>query len=129
MVRAGLLENDQAGGVVGRFGEEPAEASTVSWPDGERLSTDPLRVVGRHNAGNALLVAAAARELGVPIDLIARGLASYPGVGRRMELKGEAGGVTVLDDYAHHPTAMAADHRGGARARTRVDACGRSMSR
>jgi UDP-N-acetylmuramate--alanine ligase len=39
---------------------------------------------------------------------IARGLASYPGVGRRLELKGDVGGVVVLDDYGHHPTAMAA---------------------
>jgi UDP-N-acetylmuramate--alanine ligase len=107
MVRAGLLENDEADGVV--VGSvRTGGGLDVSWPDGERLSTDPLRVVGRHNAGNALLVAAAARELGVPTDLIGRGLAGYPGVGRRMELKGEVGGVTVLDDYAHHPTAMAA---------------------
>jgi len=68
----------------------------------------PLRLGGRHNAANALCVAAAARSLGVPAAAIAEGIASFHGVGRRLELKGEPGGVTVLDDYGHHPTAIAA---------------------
>ncbi|MDQ3491792.1 MAG: Mur ligase domain-containing protein [Chloroflexota bacterium] len=68
----------------------------------------PLRLDGRHNAANALCVAAAAWSLGVPAPAIADGLASFPGVGRRLELKGEPRGVTVLDDYGHHPTAIAA---------------------
>lgn len=63
---------------------------------------------GRHNAANAVCVAAAAFELGVPGDQIGAGLASFGGVGRRMELMGEPRGVTVLDDYGHHPTAIAA---------------------
>lgn len=68
----------------------------------------PARLVtaGRHNAANALAVAGAAAALGVrPID-IATGLATFEGVGRRLERKGEAGGVTVYDDYGHHPTAI-----------------------
>jgi UDP-N-acetylmuramate--alanine ligase len=68
----------------------------------------PLRLGGRHNAANALCVAAAASFLGVPASAIAAGISSFPGVGRRMELKGEPRGVTVLDDYGHHPTAIAA---------------------
>jgi UDP-N-acetylmuramate--alanine ligase len=67
-----------------------------------------LALPGRHNAANALVVAAAADVLGVPGQKIAAGLASFPGVGRRLELKGEPRGVAVLDDYAHHPTAIAA---------------------
>lgn len=67
-----------------------------------------LALAGRHNAMNALCVAGAAAALGVADDSIAEGLGSFRGVGRRMELKGEPRGVTVLDDYGHHPTAIAA---------------------
>ncbi|MGH2406650.1 MAG: glutamate ligase domain-containing protein [Candidatus Limnocylindrales bacterium] len=77
------------------------------------LSGGPVEVVsllpGRHNAANALVVAALADALGVPVGDIAAGLASFPGVGRRLELKGEPGGVAVIDDYGHHPTAIAAN--------------------
>jgi UDP-N-acetylmuramate--alanine ligase len=67
-----------------------------------------LGLAGRHNAANALGVAAVARELGLSEAKIAEGLTSFTGVGRRMELKGEIDGVVVLDDYGHHPTAIAA---------------------
>lgn len=67
-----------------------------------------LRTAGRHNASNALAVAGAARALGVPADAIVAGLEAFEGVGRRLERKGEAGGVTVYDDYGHHPTAIRA---------------------
>jgi UDP-N-acetylmuramate--alanine ligase len=67
-----------------------------------------LRLAGHHNAANALCVAAAAWTLGVPAEDIARGLSAFGGVGRRLELKGEPRGVTIVDDYAHHPTAIAA---------------------
>jgi UDP-N-acetylmuramate--alanine ligase len=68
----------------------------------------PARLVtaGRHNAANALAVAGAAAALGLEPSVIARGLASFAGVGRRLERKGEAAGVTVYDDYGHHPTAI-----------------------
>ncbi|MFI5253878.1 MAG: glutamate ligase domain-containing protein [Candidatus Limnocylindrales bacterium] len=76
------------------------------------LSGGPLEATlalpGRHNAANALVVAATADVLGVPVGAIAEGLATFPGVGRRLELKGEARGVVVIDDYGHHPTAIAA---------------------
>jgi UDP-N-acetylmuramate--alanine ligase len=65
-----------------------------------------LRLAGRHNATNAALVAAAALELGLSPEAALRGLASFPGVGRRLERKGEARGVVVYDDYGHHPTAI-----------------------
>ncbi|HZC31802.1 MAG TPA: cyanophycin synthetase, partial [Candidatus Bathyarchaeia archaeon] len=75
---------------------------------------DPLRgpitvrlpTAGRHNAANALGVAAAAARAGLPAAAIVEGLASFGGVGRRLERKGEAGGVVVYDDYAHHPSAI-----------------------
>jgi UDP-N-acetylmuramate--alanine ligase len=67
-----------------------------------------LALPGRHNAENGLVAAGVAWAAGASSDAIVRSLASYPGVGRRLELKGDAGGVVVLDDYGHHPTAMAA---------------------
>jgi len=67
-----------------------------------------LPLPGGHNAANALCVAAAAAELGLDAEAIASGLASFGGVGRRLEVKGEPWGVLVLDDYGHHPTAIAA---------------------
>jgi UDP-N-acetylmuramate--alanine ligase len=65
-----------------------------------------LRLAGRHNACNALGVAGAALALGVQPDALAAGLASFEGVGRRLERKGEGRGVVVYDDYGHHPTAI-----------------------
>ena len=65
-----------------------------------------LAVAGRHNVANALGVAAAAMVAGVPTDSIVSGLASYRGVGRRLEGLGSAAGVVVYDDYGHHPTAI-----------------------
>src|SRR6516165_9971235 len=70
-----------------------------------------VAVPGRHNALNATAAYAAALELGLSPGQAARGLAAYRGVGRRMEPKGEAAGVLVLDSYAHHPTELAADLR------------------
>jgi UDP-N-acetylmuramate--alanine ligase len=70
-----------------------------------------LGVPGRHNALNAAAAFAAATELGIAPEQAAAALASYRGAARRMEPKGEAGGVRVLDSYAHHPTELAADLR------------------
>jgi UDP-N-acetylmuramate--alanine ligase len=67
-----------------------------------------IALPGRHNAENGLVAAGVAAAAGASSAAIARGLASYAGVGRRLELKCDAGGVVVLDDYGHHPTAMAA---------------------
>jgi UDP-N-acetylmuramate--alanine ligase len=65
-----------------------------------------LPTAGRHNAANALGVAAAALVAGVGPDDVAVGLGSFGGVGRRLERKGEAAGVVVFDDYGHHPSAI-----------------------
>jgi UDP-N-acetylmuramate--alanine ligase len=65
-----------------------------------------LRLIGRLYAIDGLMAAAGAFAAGVDPDEILAGLASFEGVGRRFDLKGEVGGVAVLDDYAHHPTAM-----------------------
>jgi UDP-N-acetylmuramate--alanine ligase len=67
-----------------------------------------LAVPGDHMLLNALAALAAGVELGVDPQAMADGLAAYTGVRRRFELKGVAGGITVYDDYAHHPTEVAA---------------------
>jgi UDP-N-acetylmuramate--alanine ligase len=67
-----------------------------------------LRLPGEHNVRNALGVLAAVQELGLSIDLAATALQEFRGVGRRFELRGEAGGVAVVDDYGHHPTEIEA---------------------
>jgi UDP-N-acetylmuramate--alanine ligase len=68
-----------------------------------------LAVPGRHNVLNATAALAAAVELGVPWPAATAGLAAYRGALRRLEVKGEAAGVRVLDSYAHHPTELTAD--------------------
>ncbi len=70
-----------------------------------------LGVPGRHNALNAAAAFAVAVELGFPAGDAAAGLGAFGGTRRRLELKGQAGGVRVLDSYAHHPTELAADLR------------------
>lgn len=91
-----IMAAERGGTTVEIRGLDPAGGATTV-----RLAT-----AGRHNAANALGVAGAARVLGVPVGAIVAGLASFPGVGRRLERKGEADGVVVYDDYGHHPTAI-----------------------
>lgn len=67
-----------------------------------------LAVGGDHNLLNAAGALAVGVELGVPTDEFVRALGAFGGTARRFELRGEAGGVTVVDDYAHHPTEVAA---------------------
>lgn len=67
-----------------------------------------LGVPGEHNVYNALAAIAVAEALGVPMEAIGAGLAGFKGTERRFERKGEIGGVTIIDDYAHHPQEIAA---------------------
>jgi len=75
---------------------------------GRELFRARLPVGGRHNVENALGVVAAAARLGLSFDEIAAGLEAFRGVRRRQEVRGTAGGVTVVDDFAHHPRAVQA---------------------
>lgn len=79
---------------------------TLAMPSG--AAPVALRVPGHHNVQNALSAAGAARCLGLEVGIIASGLSSFRGVERRYHLKGTAGGVTIIDDYAHHPTEVRA---------------------
>ena len=89
-----------------------AERLSSDWP-GEIVAVDSdahglkIGLAGPANASNALAVVSAGRVLGVPESVIRESVAGFKGVGRRLELKGEIGGVVVLDDYGHHPTAIA----------------------
>jgi UDP-N-acetylmuramate--alanine ligase len=76
--------------------------------DGAEL-TFAVSVPGRHYAHNAVAALAAGVALGIPAAELAPALAAYTGVKRRLQLKGEAAGVQVIDSYAHHPTEMTAD--------------------
>ncbi len=73
---------------------------------GRELGPVRLTVGGAHNVENALGVAAAATRLGLSFQEIAAGLEAFRGVKRRQEVRGVVGGVTVVDDFAHHPTAV-----------------------
>ena len=77
--------------------------SRVTWK-GRVLGELNLKVPGRHNVANAAATLATALHLGFPIDQLFAGLQSFTGARRRFEIKGEVNGVTVVDDYGHHPT-------------------------
>ena len=93
--------------VVGDLRPDGAAWSVdLTTPDG--VLTVRLAVPGAHNALNAGAAWAAVRRLGIDPVAAATGLGSFRGTGRRFEDRGSAGGVRVLDDYAHHPTEVAA---------------------
>lgn len=106
---------------VVRYGQSPDAdlrlSEIVVGADGTTYRADGLGLdgfavrtaaTGQHMALNSAAVLATGIELGYPADCLAAGLAGFAGVGRRMELRGEAGGVRVFDDYAHHPTEVRA---------------------
>lgn len=76
--------------------------------DGEFYCHLDMGVLGRHNALNALAVAAAAWMMGIPGQMVSAGIRSFHGAGRRMEYKGKFNGADIYDDYAHHPDELAA---------------------
>ncbi|HSD19562.1 MAG TPA: UDP-N-acetylmuramate--L-alanine ligase [Anaeromyxobacter sp.] len=89
----------------------------------EPLGRFEVKLVGRHNALNALAVVALADEMGVPADVTRAALASFGGVQRRFTVRGEAGGVTVVDDYGHHPAEVKATLLGAREAFRRRVVC------
>lgn len=82
----------------------------------EPLGEFRVRMVGAHNALNALGVIAVAEEMDVPLDTVRTALAEFGGVQRRFTVRGEARGVMVVDDYGHHPTEVRATLSGARRA-------------
>ena len=87
-----------------RFGPEGARF-VIAEPEGSSGEL-VLPMAGMHNVENAVGVYAAARSLGLTSERIRDGFASFAGVKRRQEIRAEVGGVMVIDDFAHHPTAV-----------------------
>ena len=75
---------------------------------GDLFAGFKTKLIGRHNLFNALPVIAIAYHLGVPVEVIARGLETFAGIKRRQQIRGQKNEITVLDDFAHHPTAVRA---------------------
>jgi UDP-N-acetylmuramate: L-alanyl-gamma-D-glutamyl-meso-diaminopimelate ligase len=100
---------------VERFGADTGWQATAADGDGgfdvlhagRKLGRVRWGQLGAHNRMNALATIAAARHVGVPVEVAIEALGAFRGVKRRMEVRGVVGGVTVYDDFAHHPTAVA----------------------
>ncbi|MDD0825032.1 UDP-N-acetylmuramate:L-alanyl-gamma-D-glutamyl-meso-diaminopimelate ligase [Mannheimia sp. AT1] len=75
---------------------------------GEKKGEVHWNVIGKHNMHNALMAIAAAHHAGVDVEKACRALGSFINANRRLEVKGEVNGITVYDDFAHHPTAIEA---------------------
>jgi UDP-N-acetylmuramate--alanine ligase len=87
-----------------------------AWRREQSLGEFSVRMVGAHNAMNALAVIAVAEELDIPLDVVRKALSEFEGVQRRFTVKGEAKGITVVDDYGHHPAEVKATLAGARRA-------------
>jgi len=98
-------EYDVSGHVI-RTSEQGVRFQLIS--QGEDLGEMMLPMNGKHNLQNALAICAVALHEGLDANEIAQGLASFPGVKRRQEVLGEPNGILVVDDFAHHPTAVRA---------------------
>lgn len=83
--------------------DELARASYDLLVDGKMIDRVTLGVSGEHNVYNSLAAAAVCFELGISLEIIQKGLKRFTGTNRRFEKKGEVSGVTIIDDYAHHP--------------------------
>jgi len=84
----------------------PVDERFAVYHNAERVGVVEWQVQGEHNRMNALAAIAAARHVGVPPAQAAKSLSSFRNVKRRMEVRGSVDGVTVYDDFAHHPTAI-----------------------
>ncbi|MFP4532730.1 MAG: UDP-N-acetylmuramate--L-alanine ligase, partial [Desulfobacterales bacterium] len=103
-VRYGSTEN--AGWRFGDFFVSPPWLNFDVMRAGKFFGRFKAPFAGEHNLRNALSAIAVASELGVDTSVIAKGLERFDGVKRRQEVRGVKGGVTVIDDFAHHPTAV-----------------------
>jgi len=104
------VETVSAGSFPARWQADPVVADGSVFRvllDGESQGEIRWQQLGDHNMHNALSAVAAARHAGVPVAQSIAALSCFTGVKRRLEVRGEAGGVTVYDDFAHHPTAIA----------------------
>jgi UDP-N-acetylmuramate--alanine ligase len=87
---------------------EAMGSSYTATAGGESLGTISLAVPGAHNVVNSLAAVAVGLDLGVSFDSVREGIQSFTGVDRRFQIRGEAAGILVIDDYGHHPTEIRA---------------------
>jgi len=116
-------EAPQADYRLARVEVRPHRVAFDAFRRDEPLGRFEVGMVGRHNAQNALAVVALGDEMGIPTDVTRGALATFNGVQRRFTVRGEAGGVTVVDDYGHHPAEVRAVLRGAREAFGRRVVC------
>jgi UDP-N-acetylmuramate: L-alanyl-gamma-D-glutamyl-meso-diaminopimelate ligase len=85
---------------------DPEGTQFTVWKRDQRAARVRMPLFGRHNVENVLGAIAVCASLGLPPDQAARAMADFKGIKRRQELRGEAAGMAVVDDFAHHPTAV-----------------------
>ena len=107
IVTFGLTEDADYTATDITYNEEACASFTFN-VRGQAAGHVSLNVPGKHNIANALAAIAFATEAGFATDTIIRGLQSFGGTARRFEYKGKLGSITIIDDYAHHPTEIAA---------------------
>lgn len=111
--RFAVADDHKAAELIWRAGLETKDGSEFAvYYQGKKAGTVSWNATGEHNVGNALAAIAAARHVGVTTDVACRALCEFKGVKRRMEVLENSAGVTVYDDFAHHPTAIAATLQG-----------------
>lgn len=108
VITYGLVHNDLDWSAHGVRPNAAGGMDFAATYHGEQAADVSLKLPGLHNVQNALAVLAAAVHLGVEPQAAADALGEFSGMGRRFEVKGTEQGVTVIDDYAHHPTAIRA---------------------
>ena len=92
---------------LGEIRHDGGRTTFTALRKGERFGEFTIRLPGRHNCQNALAVVALLTHVGLAPKVINEGLSTFAGVKRRQEVRGVVAGVTVIDDFAHHPTAVA----------------------
>ncbi len=102
------LEHDAQYQAAGITYDKYGHASFTVLKDGKKAGSFYLKVPGSHNVSNALAAIALAQLLQIPDEVTIKGLGSFTGTDRRFQYKGEVAGVTIVDDYAHHPTEIQA---------------------
>ena len=108
VAEAGLADDAITFGEGGDVSAQDVEAGRFTLVTPTASAPVTLRVPGDHNVANALAAAAACLSVGLDVAAIASGLGAFAGVERRFQIRGSASGVTVIDDYAHHPSEIRA---------------------
>ncbi|HEY3515552.1 MAG TPA: UDP-N-acetylmuramate:L-alanyl-gamma-D-glutamyl-meso-diaminopimelate ligase [Gammaproteobacteria bacterium] len=104
--------SDRTAGCFGAYDSIGAESRFSIFEQGVARGSGRWSLIGQHNLENALAAIAAARHVGVELDTALQALAQFKGVKRRLELRGEFASISLYEDFAHHPTAIATTLQG-----------------